>query len=284
MRERTGSRTAERVALRRAAHQILDRPRVFDDPLAMAILSGEERQELLGDPEKQNAHPVGRALRAFLAVRSRFAEDALAAAIANGVRQYIILGAGFDTSAYRPPCSTTPSLRVFEVDHPDTQAVKRERLAAAKIAIPPNVALLSADLAREPLREALENGGADFGSAAFVSWLGVVPYLTLDAITATLTTLGSLPSGSAVVFDYGLDPTELSAAAQMIVKRLADRVAAAGEPWITYFKPVELEALLRRCGFRVMEDLGGEELTARYLANNPDLRLGPSGRIMRAQL
>src|SRR5450432_1122310 len=139
MREGRGSRTAERVAVRRAAHQLLDRPRVLDDPLALAILAAEERETLQANPRKQNANPIATALRAFLAVRSRVAEDALAAAIAKGVGQYVVLGAGFDTSAYRPPCSTTPWLRVFEVDHPDTQAVKRERLAAANIAIPPNV-------------------------------------------------------------------------------------------------------------------------------------------------
>src|SRR5437016_5082207 len=109
MREGSGSRTAERVAVRRAAHQLIDVPRVLDDPLALAILSGEERVELLANPRKHNANPIGRALRAFLAVRSRVTEDALADAMRGGVLQYLVLGAGFDTSAYRPPCSTTSS-------------------------------------------------------------------------------------------------------------------------------------------------------------------------------
>lgn len=284
MREGQGSRTAERVAVRRAAHQLLDRPPVLDDPLALAILAPEEREELLANPKKHNVNPIGRALRAFLAVRSRVAEDALADAMTRGVAQYVVLGAGFDTSAYRPPSATTPSLRVFEVDHPDTQAVKRERLAAANIAIPPNLTFIGADLGRVPLRDALEGGGFDFAAPAFVSWLGVIPYLTLDAITATLTLLGSLPARSEVVFDYGIPPSELNFVARMIYKQFADRVAAAGEPWITYFKPDELDALLRRCGFTRIDDFDGETLMARYLTNHPDLRLGPTGHIAHARV
>src|SRR5206468_716406 len=134
----------------------------------------------------------------------------------RGVAQYVVLGAGFDTSAYRPPCSTTPSLRVFEVDHPNTQAVKRERLAAAQIEIPANLTYIAADLARVPLRDALGDGGFDLAATAFVSWLGVIPYLTLEAITATLTLLGSLPAGLEVVFDYGIPPSELNFVARMI--------------------------------------------------------------------
>jgi methyltransferase (TIGR00027 family) len=284
MREGSGSRTAERVAVRRAAHQLLDEPRVLDDPLALSILAAEERDELLADPRKHNRNPIGRALRAFLAVRSRFAEDALASAMARGVAQYVVLGAGFDTSAYRPPCSSTPSLRVFEVDHPDTQAVKRRRLAAAEITIPPNLTFIAADLSQVPLRDALHDGGLELGAPVFVSWLGVIPYLTLDAITATLTVIGTLPQGTEIVFDYGIPPSELNLVARMIYKQFADRVAAAGEPWITYFKPDELHTLLRRCGFTHINDFDGETLMARYLTSHPDLRLGPTGHIAQARV
>jgi methyltransferase (TIGR00027 family) len=285
MREGSGSRTAERVAVRRAAHQLLDMPRVLDDPLALSILASEERDELLADPRKYNRNPIGRALRAFLAVRSRFAEDALASAMARGVTQYVILGAGFDTSAYRPPCSSTPSLRAFEVDHPDTQAVKRRRLAAAEIGVPPNLTFIAADLSQVPLRDALRDGGLDLGAPAFVSWLGVIPYLTLDAITATLTVLGALPQGTEIVFDYGIPPSELNLVARMIYKQFADRVAAAGEPWITYFKPGDLRALLLRCGFTRIDDFDDGSLTSRFLANRGDgLRLGPSGHIAHARV
>jgi methyltransferase (TIGR00027 family) len=285
MREGSGSRTAERVAVRRAAHRLLDVPPVLDDPLALSILASEERDELLADPRKHNRNPIGRALRAFLAVRSRFAEDALATAMARGVLQYVVLGAGFDTSAYRPPCSSTPALRVFEVDHPDTQAVKRRRLAAAEIGIPANLTFIAADLSQVPLRDALCDGGLDLGAPVFVSWLGVIPYLTLDAITATLTVIGALPQGTEIVFDYGIPPSELNLVAWMIYKQFADRVAAAGEPWITYFKPGDLRALLLRCGFTRVDDFDDSLLTSRFLANRDDgLRLGPSGHIAHARV
>jgi methyltransferase (TIGR00027 family) len=214
MRHGRASRTAERVAARRASHQLLDSPLVLDDPLALAILSAENHAALIADPSAFDPSPLSPVLRAFFVVRSRLAEDALAEATTVGVGQYVVLGAGFDTSAYRPPCATNASLRVFEVDHPATQEVKRARLAAAGIEVPPNVTYVSVDLSQTALRDALHQARFDFGQPAFISWLGVVPYLTLDAITATLTTLGSLPEGSGIVFDYGVPPSSLSGLAR----------------------------------------------------------------------
>ena len=133
MKPNTASRTAQRVALRRAAHQLLDDPLVFTDPLALLIIGADERAALAADPRAYDARRWDRSLRAFIAARSRLVEDELADAVAAGVRQYVVLGAGFDTFAYRNPF---PELRVFEVDHPDTQAVKRRRLADAGIEIP----------------------------------------------------------------------------------------------------------------------------------------------------
>ena len=285
MRHGHASRTAERVATRRAAHQLLDSPLVLDDPLALAILSPESRAALVADPRAYDPSPLSAALRAFFAIRSRLAEDALAEVVVRGVAQYIVLGAGFDTSAYRPPCATNTSLRVFEVDHPDTQTVKRERLAAAGIDIPPNVTFVAADLSRIALRDALLDARFDFGRPAFISWLGVVPYLTLDAISATLAALGSLPAGTEIVFDYGIPPSMLSGVARLVFNRFAARVAAAGEPWITFFEPSELRTLLEGCGFTRVDDYDGQSLTARYLATRTDgLRLGPMGHIARARV
>ena len=232
------------------------------------------------DPRAFDASPLSPMLRAFFVIRSRVAEDALADAVAEGVVQYIVLGAGFDTSAYRPPCATNANLRVFEIDHPSTQAVKRERLAAGGIAVPPNVTYVPVDLSQTALRDALQDAHFDFGQPAFISWLGVVPYLTLEAITATLSTLGALPAGTGIVFDYGTPPSAHSGLARVVFDRMAARVAAAGEPWITFFNPGELRALLERCGFNRVEDYDSTALTARYLAHRADgLRLGPSGHI-----
>src|SRR5882672_4895598 len=143
MQQGKASRTADRVAERRAAHQVRDRPLVLDDPIALRVIDPEVARALREHPPQREMSMVGPYLRAFFVMRSRFAEDELAAAVGRGVRQYVVLGAGFDTFAYRNPFL---ELRVFEVDHPDTQAVKRQRLADAGIALPETLSFLSADL------------------------------------------------------------------------------------------------------------------------------------------
>jgi len=261
------SRTAERVAERRAAHQLLDKPVVFDDPLALAIVG---RDAALRDPS-----PLDPYLRAAFAARSRFAEDELGEAYRRGIRQYVVLGAGFDTFAYRNPFA---GLRVFEVDHPATQAVKRARLAGAGIRIPDDVVFVPVDFATTSLADAL-----DIRGPAFFSWLGVVPYLERDAIEATLRYVASLPAGTAIVFDYGTSPASLSLVGRIVFDRMAKRVAAAGEPWKTFFAPEELAAMLRACGFSQVENWGPAELNARYFAGRADgLRIGEMMQIAKA--
>src|SRR2546428_8685778 len=127
MLEQRPSVTAERVALRRAAHQLLDVPPVFEDPLALKIVGPEAARRLQSELRRPQTS-VSRALRAFLAARSRFAEESLARSVARGCSQYVVLGAGLDTFAYRNPFPPG-SLRVFEVDYPATQAWKQARLA-----------------------------------------------------------------------------------------------------------------------------------------------------------
>src|SRR5438874_2805580 len=145
------SATAHRVAMRRAAHQILDRPRVLDDPIALRIVGPRAEAAIRADPRRCQSR-LGRLLRSFLVARSRVAEDALTMAVAAGVRQYVVLGAGLDTFAYRNPY---PALRVFEVDNPATQAWKRRRLADAQIAVPDDVTFVALDFASESLPAAL---------------------------------------------------------------------------------------------------------------------------------
>ena len=138
MNENRPSATAQRVAERRAAHQLLDDPKVLDDPVALRIVGRECASALLADPHQSDATPLSPYLRAFMAARSRCAEDELALGIRRGVRQYVILGAGLDTFPYRQP-PFARQLQIFEVDHPATQAWKRERLRAAGIAVPANL-------------------------------------------------------------------------------------------------------------------------------------------------
>src|SRR3984957_13262766 len=182
MEPAVASKTALRVALRRAAHQIHDAPVVFDDPIAVAILGPAYAEELKRTPLRLD-RPFSIALRAFLVARSRYAEDNLRKAVESGVDQYVLLGAGLDTFAYRNPYTR---LRVFEVDHPATQQWKRELLQRNHVAIPESVRYTPVDFERQSLSVQLRDAGFNHGAPAFFSWLGVVPYLTLEAFRATL--------------------------------------------------------------------------------------------------
>lgn len=259
------SRTAQRVAIRRAAHQLLDQPRVLDDPLALRIIGAEAAETLRTNPKEH--HAFARAFRAFMAARSRYAEDEVARAVASGVRQYVVLGAGLDTFAYRNPY---PELRVFEVDHPATQAWKREQLEAAGIAVPASLTFVPIDFERQTLVDGLTRAGFDDRAAAFFSWLGVTPYLTREACMGTLSFIAKMPVGSGVVFDFAIDPALLNAGQREALEALSKRVAAAGEPFQLFFDPAKLQAELKGMGFHRTEFLQGKELNTRYFKDRKD--------------
>src|ERR1700752_1711332 len=141
------SRTALMIARQRAAHQVLDHGSILCDPFAMKILGEDEKNVL----QFANAHPLASIGRLFTAARSRIAEDALSRAVERGVRQIVILGAGLDTFALRNPHGVK-QIRVYEVDHPATQAWKRERLAEAQIALPPALVFVPVDFEKDDLR------------------------------------------------------------------------------------------------------------------------------------
>jgi methyltransferase (TIGR00027 family) len=256
------SKTALRVAIRRAAHQMMEHPRILDDPIAVPLLGPGFARDM-----ERASHTVARDFRAFMATRSRYAEDRLADAVAKGVAQYVILGAGLDTFAYRNPFA---ALRVFEVDFPATQVWKREMLAEAGIALPGNLTFVPLDFEHKALAEGLAEAGFDAGSAAFFGWLGVVPYLTLDAFRATLNAIAQLPAGSAVSFDYALAPETLSPVGRKAFDALAGRVAAAGEPFQLFFTPQTLEAELCRAGFHRIEQLDSDHLNELYFKDRAD--------------
>ena len=256
------SRTALRVAQRRAIHQVLDQPCVLADPIAIPLLGPEFSYNPL-----REMHPFARAFRAFMAVRSRYAEDRLAAAVTNGVEQYVILGAGLDTFAYRNPFR---QLRVFEVDFPATQEWKRGLLGAASIAMPDYVTFVPLDFEHMTLAAGLSAAGFDATKPAFFGWLGVVPYLTLPAFRATVETIAGLPSGSAVSFDYGVSPHALNIVHRMTFRALARRVAKAGEPFRLLFTPEQLNQEFVRAGFGHFEQLGAAELNQLYFAHRSD--------------
>jgi len=266
VRSGQASRTAVAAARYRAEHQDLDGAFLFHDPLARVIVGDvEERAEFLSEDAR-------RRMRLFIASRSRFAEDALADAVGSGTQQAIILGAGLDTFAYRNP---HPDLRVFEVDHPDTQRWKRHRITAAGINIPRSVTYIPIDFQRQSLRAALTAADFDSHQPAFVIWLGVTVYLPRHTIIQTIHHLGGLAPGTQVVCDYATATLQSAEAREMHDERRR-RLAAIGEPWISFFTPEEVSALLRDNGLRVEEDLTGAQLIHCYLGRPaPTSTTGP---------
>jgi methyltransferase (TIGR00027 family) len=276
MQPREPSRTALAAAHHRAAHQALEHGRIFTDPLAVRILGGDA--EAIAREAEQN--PSRRRMRIFIAVRTRFAEDALAAAVERGVRQLVVLGAGLDTYAYRGACRDR--LRIFEVDHPATQAWKRQRLADAAIPLPDRLTFAPIDFERETLAAGLEAAGFDPAQQTFFTWLGVVPYLTEKAVWSTLSFIANLPNGEHVVFDDSDPPDSLPPEWRAIHDKRAERVAELGEAWLTYFEAHELRTKLLGLGFTEVEDLGPPQIAARYFPNRAISLPEKGGHILRA--
>jgi methyltransferase (TIGR00027 family) len=275
------SRTAWLVALRRAAHQIMDRPPVFTDPLGLRILGKETAAELGRNPQYRAHRVSDRYLRAFLAARSRIAEDTLAELVSQGLRQYVILGAGLDTFAYRNPW---PELRVWEVDHPATQGWKRERLAKGEITVPFPEPFVPVDFAHQDLEQALVAAGLDLGQPTFFSWLGVAPYLERPAIDSLLGFVArASASGGGIVFDYFIPPHTQPLVVRLMLALRRWRLKKIGEPWRTYFDPAQLVAQLQDLGFRDVTDFTPALINERYFAGREDrLKVGSVGRVMRA--
>ncbi|HVW27795.1 MAG TPA: class I SAM-dependent methyltransferase [Polyangiaceae bacterium] len=262
------SRTAMRVASWRAAHQLLDAPPlVLEDPLAVRILGEDELARLRGTAWRER-NPASDSGRAFIVARSRFAEDELARSLARGVTQYVILGAGLDTFAYRNPHGQ--ALRVFEVDHPATQEWKRVRLEEAGISVPPTLSYAPTDFERESLAEGLANAGFSRQEPAFFSWLGVTMYLTQPALDATLAFVAATPAGGGIAFDYMLPLESLPFLERAVLSLMAYRVARVGEPFRTRMEPPEMQARMARFGFRNIVDLDRHAVNERYFAARRD--------------
>jgi methyltransferase (TIGR00027 family) len=271
------SRTALAAAAHRAAHQVLEQGRIFADSLALGIL-GQDAPSLARwaaeDPARQR-------MRMFIAVRTRFAEDALAAAIERGVQQLVVLGAGLDTYAYRG--RFRERVHIFEVDHPATQTWKRQRLADAAIPIPANLTFAPVDFERQSLSDGLRAAGFDPSRQTFFTWLGVVPYLTTDAIWSTLSFIQSLPnSGQHVVFDYSDPPATFTPEQRASHDQRAARVAGLGEAWVSYFEQDELRLKLLELGFSEVEDLGPQQIVERYFPNAAAESRTKGGHVVRA--
>lgn len=277
------SRTAHRVAMLRAAHQLLDEPPVLHDPLALPLLGATAEAALRDDPFAFN-DPLARSLRAFVVARSRFVEDELARGVAAGVRQFVLLGAGLDTLACRS-AALHPALRVFEVDHPGTQAWKRQRLNEAGIDVPACLVFVPVDLERSDPGEALREAGFEFGQPACVGWMGVTMYLRPDTVLRTLTALAGLVEGSCVCFDHRVPHELLNPVERAVDDLLASQAAAAGEAWLSAFDPAQLQRELLARGFGSVASIAPAELNARYFARRKDgLCAGGNARLVCARI
>jgi methyltransferase (TIGR00027 family) len=272
------SKTARGAAAYRAIHQTLEGGIIFSDPFAARILDDETRARL----DETTADPSLRPWRLFIAARSRFSEDTLAACVARGVRQVVVLGAGLDTFSLRNP-HAGQGVRVFEVDYPATQGWKRERLKQVGLEVPASLTFAPVDFERQSLADGLKAAGFQADRPAFFQWLGVVPYLTGEAVSLTLDFIAGVPE-SEVVFDYAEPFENYPDDRRADVMATAARAASRGEAWLSLFDPAELSKMLRNKGFGIVEDLGMAEITDQfYGALKQGIVIGPGAHIVRAQ-
>jgi methyltransferase (TIGR00027 family) len=275
--ENTPSLTAKGAALHRAAHQLLEGGEIFTDPLAVTIC-GEDAAAITRFARE---HPENSRLRLFIVARSRFAEECLAHAVERSARQVVVLGAGLDTFELRNPYAVK-GLRVFEVDRPATQQWKRECLEKAGLQIPSWLSFVSVDFERQSLLERLKTMGFKDDQPAFFTWLGVVPYLSRDAVLATLSLIARIPDAE-VVFEYGRSPAAYPPERRAGYEAMIARAAALGEPWLSFFNPDELANELSRLGFHEVEDLSPSEVAIRYFGERDPPHNAPGGHFVRAR-
>jgi methyltransferase (TIGR00027 family) len=268
------------TAAARALHREEPQPWVIDDHLALE-LAGPDGLVLLDRLRAEVPRPHLLAFSRWVCARTRFPEDLVERAAASGIGQYVILGAGLDSFAYRRH-DLLDRLRVFEVDHPATQAWKRQRLAELGVAAPAGLVFAPVDFERQTMREGLEQAGFAFGDQAVFSWLGVTMYLTLDAIHATLAALAQCRAGTRVVLTYNQPPDVLTSDDAQITAAMAGLAAKMGEPFISRFRFAEMARLLHQHGFSEITDFGPDEARAAYFAGRPDVEIAGAQRIIAA--
>lgn len=253
------------MALARATHLLLDEPTLLTDPFAFDVLGKALARQTIADPYPYN-DPTLRTIRAAVVARSRFAEDRFTTAMRLGVRQLVVLGAGLDTLALRAP----RDVRCIEVDRQEAQRWKAERLDEAGITLPPNVALVPADLHQIDLPTLLDSHGIEPCLPVFFSCLGVFPYLEARTALAMLEAVATYAPGSEIVFDARVPRDLLSPMERWMNDVAAQSFAAAGEPWISDFDPACLQASLAALRFASVECLSTEAINSRYFARRRD--------------
>jgi methyltransferase (TIGR00027 family) len=270
MSDLQASRSAIRVAVLRAAHQLLDgEPKILADPIGVGLVS-EASEAALRANAQAFQQPFVRRLRANYVLRSRFAEDRLKEAVQRGVTQYVVLGAGLDTFAYRQP-HWAHRLTIVEVDHPASQQFKIASLKSAGVIVRPNVQFLPIDFGLDAIGDKLTRAPLDTAKPIFVSCLGVTQYLTPDAVGTTLGVVGSWPAGSEIALSYITDDwTSLDVDEREIMEGAQARAAAWGESWLSKFSTHAIADLLSASGFSHIDPFTIENAEERYFHNRDD--------------
>ena len=273
------SKTAELAAAIRALHLRRASSPLFQDDLAWAmcgpfwrtVVSSRVLAWLVVDGLLGRLAPIMPAIY----TRARYGEDCLESAVGQGVEQYVIIGAGYETLAMRRQ-DLMGRLMVYELDQVATQEIKRDRMQKAGIAIPERVRYVAVDLNTETLHDALGRTDFDAARPALFSWFGVTYYLSQDAIGETLESIAArMAPGSSVMFDYLAAPTCLSAEARELQQRCSHFVARRGEPWITSFDPAEMPGFLADLGYSAIDNLTPDQIGPRYRSQHPELVYPP---------
>lgn len=288
MKQNQASLTALMTAFERGYHAHHDHPRIFDDSLAYRMLTEEERvsfERQFTDiaisrfPDKIFASREAALVffiqnvtsTADIVGRARYTEEQLETAAKNsGLRQYVILGAGLDTFAFRRT-DLAAALQVFEIDHPATQAFKQQRIAALGWKPPANLHFVPIDFTHENLPEVLRRSAYDPTLPAFFSWLGVTYYLPQTTIFHTLRLIAEFAAaGSSIIFDYYDSDAFIPGKASRRMEGWKQYTLQAGEPIITGLDPASLAASAAELGLEVRENLSPAEIENRYFGGRTD--------------
>ena len=268
------SKTAEMAAAVRALHQRRARPPLFEDPHALAMCGGFWRRVVSNDWLTNlmmgTVLATTSGIMPVVYTRARFGEDLLEASVKEGLDQYVIVGAGYDTFSARRP-DLMDRLTLYEMDQAATQQSKRERMKAAGLTEPENVRYVVTDFNREQLHEALARVNFDKTRPALFSWFGVTYYLEMVSIKETLTSIASHTApGSAVMFDYLCDPKLTPCGFIRMQEDCANFVARRGEQWLSSFVPDELSGFLDELGYATANHLKPQEVGPRYFSETDD--------------
>ena len=264
MKEDRPSSTAIGVSVIRAFHQLFDKfPRILEDPVSPLLLTAEMIEAMRSDRGRFETVPA-RGLRSHVVLRSRYAEDELRAAVKDGLDRFVSLGAGFDTFPFRQP-EWAKGLSIVEIDHPATQKAKQELFALKRIPFPGNTTFIPLDLEKGDLGESLLTGG---NKPVFVSCLGVLAYLTLGTVRRIFGAIGRMPVGSRIVLAFA---PQVPDGSDRETGAAAERAAALGESWQTFFAEDDLRNELTGSGFHRVTFLRADEAADRYYHGRTDL-------------